>query len=68
MSQAVAESPLEHIPPPRVVANRIGAALRELTLLRRLLRLSEATYAEATDTDQPETREHGPRRETVSAA
>jgi hypothetical protein len=42
------ESPLHQIPPPQTVYQRIGRLLRELALLRRLLRLSQAARDERT--------------------
>jgi hypothetical protein len=35
------DSPLEQLPPPVVIHRRMGHLYRELTLLRRLLRLSQ---------------------------
>jgi hypothetical protein len=40
------ESPLANLPSPVVVHERMGRLYRELTLLRRLLRLSQATQLE----------------------
>lgn len=39
---AAIDSPLDHLPPPPVIHARMGRLYRELTLLRRLLRLSQA--------------------------
>jgi hypothetical protein len=36
------ESPLTQLPPPLVIHQRMGRLYRELALLRRLLRLSQA--------------------------
>jgi hypothetical protein len=40
------ESPLKELPPPGEINQRIGVLSRELTLLRRLLRLSVAAHGE----------------------
>jgi hypothetical protein len=40
------ESPLQELPPPGEINRRIGILSRELTLLRRLLRLSVAAHHE----------------------
>jgi hypothetical protein len=37
-----ADSPIRQLPPPPVIHERIGQLYRELALLRRLLRLSQA--------------------------
>jgi hypothetical protein len=42
----VNDSPLSTIPPPRVIHARMGELYRELALLRRLLRLSQAARQE----------------------
>jgi hypothetical protein len=39
-------SPLEKLPPPVIVHQRIGQLYRELALLRRLLRLSQAVHVD----------------------
>jgi hypothetical protein len=39
--------PLNHLPSPAAIHRQIGKHLRELTLLRRLLRLSQAAKEEA---------------------
>jgi hypothetical protein len=39
-------SPIEQLPPPLTIHQRIGQLCRELTLLRRLLRLSQAAQQE----------------------
>jgi hypothetical protein len=45
---ADSDSPLNLIPPPETIHQRMGRLLRELDLLRRLLRLSQATRDERT--------------------
>jgi hypothetical protein len=41
-------SPIDLLPPPRVIHARIGKLYRELSLLRRLLRLAQRAEAEMT--------------------
>jgi hypothetical protein len=40
------ESPIQHLPPPPVIHAYMGRLYRELALLRRLLRLSQAARKE----------------------
>ena len=42
MSATEADSPLDRLPPPVAIHQHIGRLYRELALLRRLLRLSQA--------------------------
>ncbi len=42
-------SPLNQIPPPTVIHAEIGRLYRQLALLRRLLRLSQAAFDAGTD-------------------
>ncbi len=52
----LADSPLDRLPPPPVIHQHIGRLYRELALLRRLLRLSQATRDER-ERDWPASRE-----------
>ena len=53
--------PLANVPDPRTVRSELGRRLRELRLLRRLLRLSEAVDQERRPSIDPakETQSHG---------
>lgn len=42
----VTDSPLDQLPPPPLIHERMGRLYRELALLRRLLRLSQAAREE----------------------
>lgn len=42
----VTDSPIDQLPPPQVIHGRMGQLLRELNLLRRLLRLCQAAQQE----------------------
>jgi hypothetical protein len=42
------DSPLDQLPPPPAIHERMGRLYRELSLLRRLLRLSQAARQERT--------------------
>ena len=44
MSATEADSPLDRLPPPVAIHRHIGRLYRELALLRRLLRLSQAAH------------------------
>ncbi len=46
MSANTPESPLDQLPPPPTIHRHIGRLCRELTLMRRLLRLSQAAWTE----------------------
>jgi hypothetical protein len=48
MSPTDAESLLDQLPAPAVVHGHMGRLYRELALLRRLLRLSQAAHQERT--------------------
>lgn len=53
-----ADSPLDRLPPPPIIHQHIGRLYRELALLRRLLRLSQATRDER-QRDWPASKEVG---------
>jgi hypothetical protein len=57
---SAADCPLTQLPPPSAIHQRMGALYRELTLLRRLLRLSQAVRHGATGELPPNRREGGP--------
>jgi hypothetical protein len=46
MSATETDSPLDQLPPPLVIHQHMGRLYRQLALLRRLLRLSQAARAD----------------------
>ena len=46
MSPIKTDSPLDHLPPPPTVHRHMGQLYRQLALLRRLLRLTQAARQE----------------------
>ncbi len=52
------ESPIAALPPPGEINQRICVLSRELTLLRKLLRLSMAARDDADDSEQWEANAH----------
>jgi hypothetical protein len=51
-------SPLNQLPPPLTVRERMGRLYRELALLRRLLRLSQAARDERANQDKRREESH----------
>ncbi|HEX5272762.1 MAG TPA: hypothetical protein VFW33_19830 [Gemmataceae bacterium] len=46
MSPTETDSPLDRLPPPGAIHQHMGRLYRQLALLRRLLRLSQAAHEE----------------------